>query len=235
VPRNDAGRPCTEPDGLSGVRSGQPLVTPEHLGRPRRSPPILARVQSAIALSLISCALPVSAGASQAAGTELTIVSWPERIAATSVAYVTLRVRNTGAGALRGCDRPQEAGAVHDRCVALGWKYWRAPSSPRLTSMDVVRGLPPNVLLEPGQSMEWTLRMETPRHRNSGPLNLYLFERDGPDVTAQHVVIPLEVGRAPSSRWPTMITVWALCASYIVAIGACLWSAVRGPRRRNLR
>jgi len=204
-------------------------------GHPHKALLILAGVQSAVAVSLIYSAVALSAEAPRAAGAELTILSSPERIEASSVAYVTLRVRNTGDRTIRGCDRPQELGDVSDRCVALGWKFWRAPSQARLTSMDVVRGLPPNVLLQPGQSMEWVLRMETPRHRNSGPLNIYLFARDGADVTAQHVVIPLRVGSALRNRWPTMITVWVLCAFYVVAIAACLWSAVRMPSRRNPR
>jgi hypothetical protein len=168
-------------------------------------------------------------------GAQFTVVTYREQVESSSVAYITLRVMNTGDRPIRGCGQPQKDEVLLARCVALGWRFWKTPSPPRLTNMDVVHGLPPNVTLQPGQSMQRIVRVETPARHARGSLNLYLFVRDGADVAWQHASAPISVTSAMASHWPRILPVWALCASFLATVAGCVWSALRGGTPQNGR
>src|SRR5215831_2469762 len=189
----------------------------------------------AVAVALTQAVLEGPAYSHSTPGAQLTVVAHSDRVEAASVAYIALRITNTGDRPLRGCDRPQEDEVVSDRCVTLGWRFWKAPAAPRPQNMDVIRGLPPNVTLQPGQSMQRLLRVETPSPHARGPLNLYLFVRDGAHVASQYTAIPITVTSALASRWPRILGVWALCGTFLATIGVVVGCAVRRWALRNRR
>ena len=155
---------------------------------------------------------------------ELTVLQYPAEVPAFSSFYVRVKLVNAGSTPLRGCVVEMSRIASEDPCLTLGYRFWQTPRRLDVSSVDTVQVLSRRDALSPGQSVERTVRLVSPRRSGTGEVHLYAISRRADGLEWVHEPVPIVVGRAPFEvRRREMITL-ALVAVYLGGSG---WALVR--------
>ena len=171
--------------------------------------------------------LPAPPQAAEPQGLELTILNAPTEVPAFSSFYVRVRLVNTGAGPFRGCLIELGKMISKEPCVFLGYRFWKTPTRFKVDSVDPLQILQHSDILDPGESLERSVRLVSPRQSRTGTLHLYAIG-GRPDALAWvHQSLPLTVGPAPFEVRRREVVTLALVGVYLLGVA---WALLRLAR-----
>jgi hypothetical protein len=176
-------------------------------------------------------ALPLSSQAADSSPVELTVLTAPKEVPAFSSFYVRLRLVNTGSRPLRGCLIELSRLISTEPCVFLGYRFWKAPSRFKVDSVDPLPLLQHSDILGPGEQIERSVRLVSPRQSRAGTLHLYAVSGRPDALTWVHQPVPITVGPAPFEVRRREIVTLALVGVYVLGIAWALFRLALGLSR----
>jgi hypothetical protein len=175
--------------------------------------------------------LPLSSQAADSSPVELTVLTAPKEVPAFSSFYVRLRLVNTGSRPLRGCLIELSRLISTEPCVFLGYRFWKAPTRFKVDSVDPLPLLQHSDILGPGEQIERSVRLVSPRQSRTGTLHLYAVSGRPDALTWVHQSVPITVGRAPFEVRRREIVTLALVGVYVLGIAWALFRLALGLSR----
>ena len=175
--------------------------------------------------------LPLSSQAADSSPVELTVLTAPKEVPAFSSFYVRLRLVNTGSRTLRGCLIELSRLISTEPCVFLGYRFWKAPTRFKVDSVDPLPLLQHSDILGPGEQIERSVRLVSPRQSRTGTLHLYAVSGRPDALTWVHQSVPITVGRAPFEVRRREIVTLALVGVYVLGIAWALFRLALGLSR----
>jgi len=176
--------------------------------------------------------LPLSSRAADSTPpVELTVLTAPKEVPAFSSFYVRLRLVNTGSRPLRGCLIELSRLTSTEPCVFLGYRFWKAPTRFKVDSVDPLPFLQHSNILGPGEQIERSVRLVSPRQSRTGTLHLYAVSGSPDALTWVHQSVPITVGAAPFEVRRREIITLALVGVYVVGMAWALFRLARGLAR----
>jgi hypothetical protein len=175
--------------------------------------------------------LPLSSQAVDSSPVELTVLTAPKEVPAFSSFYVRLRLVNTGSRPLRGCLIELSRLISTEPCVFLGYRFWKAPTRFKVDSVDPLPLLQHSDILGPGEQIERSVRLVSPRQSRTGTLHLYAVSGRPDALTWVHQSVPITVGRAPFEVRRREIVTLALVGVYVLGIAWALFRLALGLSR----
>ncbi len=169
-------------------------------------------------------AVPIPSRAAEPPALELTVLNAPKEVPAFSSFYVRVRLANTTASPLRGCLIELGRMISKEPCVFLGYRFWKAPTRFKVDSVDPIQILQHSDILDPGESLERSVRLVSPRQSSTGTLHLYAIS-GRPDALAWvHQPLPITVGPAPFEVRRREVVTLALVGVYVLGVA---WALLR--------
>jgi hypothetical protein len=175
--------------------------------------------------------LPLSSHAADSSPVELTVLTAPKEVPAFSSFYVRLRLVNTGSRPLRGCLIELSRLISTEPCVFIGYRFWRAPTRFKVDSVDPLPFLQHSDILGPGEQIERSVRLVSPRQGRTGTLHVYAVSGRPDALTWVHQSVPITVGAAPLEVRRREIITLALVGVYVLGIAWALFRLARGLAR----
>jgi len=172
--------------------------------------------------------LPAPPQAAEPQGLELTILNAPTEVPAFSSFYVRVRLVNTGAGPFRGCLIELGKMISKEPCVFLGYRFWKIPTRFKVDSVDPLQMLQHSDILGPGEQIERSVRLVSPRQGRAGTLHLYAVSGRPDALTWVHQPIPITVGAATFEVRRREIITLTLVGVYLLGIAWALFRLARG-------
>src|SRR5262245_33319157 len=176
-------------------------------------------------------AFPLSSQAADSSPVELTVLTAPKEVPAFSSFYVRLRLVNTGSRPLRGCLIELSRLVSTEPCVFLGYRFWKAPTRFKVDSVDPLPFLQHSDILGPGEQIERSVRLVSPRQGRAGTLHLYAVSGRPDALTWVHQPIPITVGAATFEVRRREIITLTLVGVYLLGIAWALFRLARGFAR----
>jgi hypothetical protein len=177
-------------------------------------------------------ALPFSSQAADSSPVELTVLNAPKDVPAFSSFYVRVRLVNTGSRPLRGCLIELSRLVSTEPCAFLGYRFWKAPTRFKVDSVDPLPFLQHSDILGPGEQLERSVRLVSPRQSRTGTLHLYAVSGSSPDaLTWVHQSVPITVGPAPFEVRRREIVALALVGVYVLGVAWALFRLALGLSR----
>jgi len=168
-------------------------------------------------------AFPLSSQAADSSPVELTVLTAPKEVPAFSSFYVRLRLVNTGSRPLRGCLIELSRLVSTEPCVFLGYRFWKAPTRFKVDSVDPLPFLQHSDILGPGEQIERSVRLVSPRQSRTGTLYLYAVSGRADALTWVPQAVPITVGAAPFDVRRREIVTLALVGVYVLGIAWALF------------
>src|SRR5215470_1758878 len=169
-------------------------------------------------------AFPLSSQAADSSPLELTVLTAPKEVPAFSSFYVRLRLVNTGSRPLRGCLIELSRLVSTEPCAFLGYRFWKAPTRFKVDSVDPLPFLQHSDILGPGEQLERSVRLVSPRQSRTGTLHLYAASGRPDALTWVHQSVPITVGAAPFDVRRREIVTLALVGIYVLGVA---WALLR--------
>jgi hypothetical protein len=176
-------------------------------------------------------ALPLSSQAADSSPVELTVLTAPKEVPGFSSFYVRLRLVNTGSRPLRGCLIELSRLVSTEPCVFLGYRFWKPPTRFKVDSVDPLPFLQHSDILGPGEQIERSVRLVSPRQSRTGTLHLYAVSGRPDALTWVHQSVPITVGPAPFEVRRREIVTLALVGVYVLGIAWALFRLALGLSR----
>jgi hypothetical protein len=176
-------------------------------------------------------AVPVSAQTADPLPLELTVLAAPTEVPAFSSFYLRLRLVNTGSRPLRGCLIELSRLISSEPCAFLGYRFWTPPSRFKVDSVDPLPFLQHSDLLGPGEHLERSVRLVSPRRGRTGTLHLYAVSGPSDALTWTHQPVPITVGPAPFEVRRRELITLALVGVYALGVAWSLLRLARGLAR----
>jgi len=174
--------------------------------------------------ALVLLAIPLSVGAVDPPSIELEILGHPKEVPASSSFYVQVKLTNAGTVPVRGCTIELGQVVSPDPCLALGYRFFKAPRRLDVASVDTVQVLSRREVLAPGQSIERSVRLVSSRQSATGQVHLYAISGQPGALVWSHEAFTIVVAEASYEAKRRAMTTLALFAIYVAGVG---WALVR--------
>jgi hypothetical protein len=189
-------------------------------------------------LSTFITAAPLLLGAAwqtsaATADVHMVVVDYPKTVSAWSRYYVHVKFTNVSTQPVRGCLLDASSVRQHSPCIEVGYVFPDYPNaSVPPVPLELVRALPPGIVLRPGESRDGIVTIIAAPRRFAGQpnaqLDLYLISRTQTDTLLRRASLITKVEGVPSLVWRDVGLVALLGGLYIAATLVVCWRAAAG-------